>query len=91
MLHIVGFTIYARYQIDKNAVERGQRLGVMGLKNYLFSKSESGAVDNAIYCSLLESSELAKVQPLQWQTHALENFRVEICYKERALLFGQGS
>lgn len=62
MLHIVGFTIYARYQIDKNAVERGQRLGVMGLKYYLFSKSESGAVDKAIYCSLLESCELAKVR-----------------------------
>ena len=62
-----------------------------GPQTYLFSKSESGAVDNAIYCSLLESCELAKVQPLQWQTHALENFGVEICYKERALLFGQGS
>lgn len=46
----------------------------MGHKNYLFSKSDSGAVDNAIYYSLLESCELAGVPLLQWLTHALENF-----------------
>ena len=37
----------------------------MGRKNYLFSKTDSGAVDNAIYYSLLESYELAGVSPLQ--------------------------
>ena len=33
----------------------------------------SGAVDNAIYYSLLESCELAGVPPPQWLAHALEN------------------
>lgn len=34
----------------------------------------SGAVDNAIYYSLLESCELAGVPPLRWLTHTLKNF-----------------
>lgn len=67
------YALDGRYQIDNNAVERGQRPSVMGRKNYLFSKSDSGAVDNAIYYSLLESCEIAGVPPLQWLTHALEN------------------
>lgn len=37
----------------------------MGRKNYLFSKSDSGAVDNAIFYLLIESCEIAGVNPLQ--------------------------
>ena len=34
-----------RYHIDNNSVERNQRPSVMGRKNYLFSKSDGGAVE----------------------------------------------
>ena len=62
-----------RYQLDNNPVERGQRPTVMGRKNYLFSKTNEGAVDNAVIYSLLGSCEIANVNPLKWMEHALDN------------------
>lgn len=62
-----------RYQIDNNRVERGQRPSVMGRKNYLFSKNDVGAADNAVFYSLIESCDLIGVNPLEWLTFALEN------------------
>ena len=50
------YALDGRHQIDNNPVERGQRPTVMGRKNYLFSNSDSGAVDNAIFYSLIGSS-----------------------------------
>ena len=67
------YTLDGRYSIDNNAVERGQRLSVLGRKNYLFSKSDSGAVDNAVFYSLIESCMVVGVNPLQWMTYVLEN------------------
>ena len=61
------------YQIDNNAVERNQRPTVMGRKNYLFSKNDKGAVDNAIFYALLESCDIVGVNPLEWLTHVLKN------------------
>lgn len=60
-----------RYQIDNNAVERGQRPSVLGRKNYLFSKNDNGAMDNAIFYTLLESCDVVGVNALEWLTHAL--------------------
>lgn len=62
-----------RYHIDNNPVERGQRPTVLGRKNYLFSKSDNGAVDNAIFYSLIESCDILGIEPLQWLTHVLNN------------------
>ena len=45
----------------------------MGRKNYLFSQSDSGAVDNAIFYLLIESCEIAGVNPLQWHTYVLQS------------------
>ena len=45
----------------------------MGRKNYLFSKSDVGASDNAIFYSLIESCELVGVNPLKWLTFVLDN------------------
>lgn len=59
-----------RYHIDNNPVERGQRPTVLGRKNYLFSKSDNGAVDNAIFYSLIESCDILGIEPLQWLTRA---------------------
>ena len=53
------------YHIDNNSIERNQRPSVMGCKNYLLSKSDSGTVDNAIFYLLIESCEIAGVNPLQ--------------------------
>ena len=67
------YALDGRYHIDSNSVERNQRPSVMGRNNYLFSKSDSGAVDNAIFYSLIESCEIADVNPLQWLTHVLQS------------------
>ena len=47
----------------------------MGRKNYLFSKSDSGAVDNAIFYSLIESCEIVGIEPLRWLTDVLDSRR----------------
>lgn len=67
------YALDGRYHIDNNPVERSQRPSVMGRKNYLFSKSDSGAVDNAIFYSLLESCDVVGLNPQQWLTHVLDN------------------
>ena len=63
------YALDGRYHIDNNSVERNYRPSVMGHQNYLFSKSDSGAVDNAIFYSLIESCEIVGVNSLQWLTH----------------------
>lgn len=65
------YTLDGRYHIDNNPVERHQRPSVMGRKNYLFSKSDSGAVDNAIFYSLIESCDIIGLDPLKWLTDVL--------------------
>ena len=67
------YALGGRYHIDNNSVERNQRPSVIGRKNYLFSKSDSGAVDNAIFYSLIESCEVVGVNPLRWLTHVLQS------------------
>lgn len=71
------YTLDGRYRIDNNAVERGQRPSVMGRKNYLFSKNDRGAEDNAVFYSLLESCDIVGIRPLEWLTHVLERLRPE--------------
>ena len=67
-----------RYQIDNNAVERGQRPTVMGRKNYLFSQNDRGAEDNAVFYTLLVSCENLKIPPLEWLTHTLERINTDM-------------
>ncbi len=67
------YALDGRYHIDNNPVERTQRPTVLGRKNYLFSKSNSGAVDNAIFYSLIESCDIVGVNPLQWISDILGN------------------
>lgn len=69
------YAIDGRYHIDNNPVERAQRPSVMGRKNYLFSKSDSGAVDNAIFYSLIESCDIDGIEPLKWLIYALDDLR----------------
>lgn len=65
------YALDGRYHIDNNSVECGQHPSVMGRKNYLFSKSDSGAVDNAIFYTLIESCNIVGVNPQQWLVHVL--------------------
>lgn len=60
------------YRIDNNPAERNQRPSVMGRKNYLFSKNDRGAEDNAVFYSLIESCEIVGVDPLGWLTYVLD-------------------
>lgn len=71
-LRLRRYALDGRYHIDNNSVERNQHPSVMG-QNYLFSKSDSGAVENAIFYSLIESCEIAGVKPLQWLTYVLQS------------------
>lgn len=61
-----------RYQLDNNGVEQGQRPTVMGRKNFLFSKNDCGALDNAIFYSLIGSCEAVGIEPLKWLGDILE-------------------
>ena len=67
------YALDGRYAIDNNPVERGQRPTVLGRKNYLFSKSDSGAMDNAIFYSLIGSCDAVGVNPLEWLISVLNN------------------
>ena len=67
------YALDGRYHIDNNAVEQNQRPSVLGRKNYLFSKNDNGAVDNAIFYSLIETCDIVGVNPLEWLTYALDN------------------
>ena len=67
------YALDGRYQIDNNAVERNQRPTVIGRKNYLFSKNDNGAVDNAIFYSLIESCDIVGINPLEWLIHVLSH------------------
>lgn len=65
------YALDGTYHIDNNPVERGQRPTVMGRKNYLFSKNDRGAQDNAVFYSLLESCSMQGLNPLRWLTDVL--------------------
>ena len=69
------YALDGRYSIDNNAVERGQRPSVLGRKNYLFSKNDAGAVDNAVFYSLIETCDMIGINPLEWMNYVLENLR----------------
>ena len=56
------YAIVGRYSIDNNPVER---------KNYLFSKSDSGAADNSIFYSLIGSCDIVGIEPLVWLADVL--------------------
>lgn len=75
-----------RYRIDNNPVERGQRPTVMGRKNFLFSKTNEGAEDNAVIYSLLGSCEIVGVNPGKWLEYALANLKPENTEEELAKL-----
>ena len=78
------YALDGRYQIDNNPVERMQRPTVMGRKNYLFSKNDRGAEDNAVFYTLLESCAIVGANPLRWLTYALERIRPDM--KEEQLV-----
>lgn len=75
---LVRYTEDGRCQIDSNPVERGQRPTVLGRKNYLFSQSDDGAEDNAVFYSLLVSCDIVGVNPAEWMVSTLEKLRPDM-------------
>ena len=73
-----NYALDGRYHLDNNDCERGQRPSAMGRKNYLFSKDDRGAEDNAVFYSLLESCDVVGVNPLDWLTDVLNRLRPEM-------------
>lgn len=81
------YALDGRYQLDNNGVEQGQRPTVMGRKNFLFSKNDCGALDNAIFYSLIGSCEAVGIEPLKWLTDILEKLTDDMSPEQvRALL-----
>ena len=72
------YALDGRYQIDNNPVERMQRPTVMGRKNFLFSKNDRGAEDNAVFYTLLESCAIVGANPLKWLIYALDKIRPDM-------------
>lgn len=70
-----NYTLDVRYHLDNNDVERGQRLSVLGRKNYLFSQNDHGAEENAIFYSFIGSCERVSLNPLEWLTDVLDKLR----------------
>ena len=54
----------------------------MGRKNYLFSKSDVGASDNAIFYSLIESCDLVGINLLKWLNFVLDNLHDDSSQEE---------
>ena len=67
-----------RYRIDNNPVERGQRPTVMGRKNFLFSKNDKCAEDNAVFYTLLESCKIVGINPLEWMVDILNRITTDM-------------
>jgi len=61
-------------EADNNVAERCMRPVALG-KNFLFVGSERAGKAAAIYCSLIESCKLNKVNPLTYMTYVLSSVR----------------
>ncbi len=73
-----NYVLDARYLLDNNTVERGQRPMVMGRKNYLFSMNDKGAQDNALFYSLLETCDVVGLNPMEWLTDVLPKIKKDM-------------
>ena len=47
----------------------------LNLNDSFFSKSDVGAIDNAIFYSLIESCDIVGIDPLAWLKDVLDNLR----------------
>jgi transposase len=65
------YTSQGFLSIDNNAVERVIRTVAVGRKNYLFSGSHEGAQRSAMLYSLMASSKLNGLNPMEWLTDVL--------------------
>ena len=51
---------------------------MLGRKNYLFSKNDRGAEDNAIFYTFIVSCENLGINPFQWLKDTLERIRPDM-------------
>ena len=74
--HWEGLTSFLRIEgasLDNNIAERILRLQVINRKNSLFYKTEHGALVGDIICSILKTSEEAKINPFEYLVWVQEN------------------
>lgn len=60
-------------ELDNNQLEQKLRLSVLNRKNWLFYKSELGALIGDIICSLIKTCEAANVNPFDYFVWVMKN------------------
>lgn len=66
---LVGYVEDGHYPIDNNAAERAIRPYAIGRKNWMFSKSQSGATASANLYSLIETAKANGLNEYEWLKH----------------------
>jgi transposase len=76
MNHWEGLTSFLRIEgaeLDNNQLEQKIRLQVLNRKNWLFYKTELGALIGDIICSFIKTCEAAKVNPIEYYIWVMKN------------------
>lgn len=76
MNHWEGLTSFLRIEsaeLDNNQLEQKIRLQVLNRKNWLFYKTELGALIGDIICSFIKTCEAAKVNPIEYFVWVMKN------------------
>jgi transposase len=63
---LIGYLDDGRYPIDNNAAERAIRPFTIGRKNWMFAKSQAGAVASANLYSLVETAKANGMNPYDY-------------------------
>jgi hypothetical protein len=74
--HWEGLTSFLRIEgaeLDNNQLEQKLRLQVLNRKNWLFYKTELGALIGDIICSFLKTAEAANVNPFDYFVWVMKN------------------
>lgn len=72
--------------IDNNAAERLMRVVAVGRKNYLFAGSGRGALNAAVFYSLIETCKLNKINPYHYLRDVLKRLPTQLNSKISELL-----
>ncbi len=71
---LTGFLKYPGALIDNNKLEGHLRVPVLNRKNWLFYKTELGALVGDIILSILKTCEMNKIDPYRYLIYVQENF-----------------
>jgi transposase len=74
--HWEGLTSFLRIEgaeLDNNQLEQKLRLSVLNRKNWLFFKTELGALIGDIICSFIKTCEASKINPIEYFIWVMKN------------------